>query len=174
MRVTNIWDLRVPVTIEFHGKKITIPYDGMVYFLPDELRGHNFKGLLKVIPDNVPLTKHSPKLFNIKQNEKGQMYVAKENKEPLVAFPNDMYKPNEEKYPDYDTPQPVEFIPTYVKDKDDPDVLVDSTEVVTIKDRREEIEKGEKPLKNVKVNSKLREAKRKERQEKYHKNSIKI
>ena len=176
MRVKNIWDLRVPVIIEYQGKKITIPYDGMIYFLPDELRGHKFKGLLEVIPDDVPLTKHSPKLFNLKQNAKGQMYIAVDKPKPLEAFPNDIYRPELVVEPDYSmpvTPNTESFI-TYVKDIDDPTVLVDSLTVPTIAERRDEVEKGEKPLKKVRVDAKVREAKKKERREKYQKQSLKI
>lgn len=157
MRVINIWELKVPVIIEHGGKKYTIPADGMVYFIPDTLRGDNFKGLLKVVPDNVPLKKHYPKQFNIVQDPKtGKTMVAPpEVPKPREAFPECIYKePDFSEFADVEPPQNPDYFPTYVRDKDDPDSLVKKDP--TLQDKRKDMENGEKPLKGIRVDKKVR------------------
>ena len=157
MRVTNIWELKVPVTIEHGGKKYVIPHDGMVYFLPDTLRGDTFKGLLRVVPDNVPLKKHYPKQFNIVQDPKTgrQMVAPPKAPEPKEAFPEFIYKePDFSEFANCEPPQNPDYFPTYVRDKDDPDVLVQKE--LTLDEKREEVKSGDKPLKGIRVDKKVR------------------
>lgn len=164
MRVINITvNPRCSVILEYQGKKIEIKADGFIYFIPDFFKGSQFKGLLQEIPEHIPLKKHHPKMYETIKDPKTHVIIShvsvKDIKpEPLEAFPNDIYKPENEVFPDYDTPKNQDYFPTFIKDRDDPDVLVDSSEVMpTFTERMEELNNGEKPLKNIRVSKKLRD-----------------
>ena len=169
MRVINISELGAPIILQYEGQKITIPKDGMVYFIPDHFKGSKFGGMLREVPENVPLKKHYPKLINIQKNPvNGQMYVAPEERpKPVEAFPECIY--TEPDYSEFEgvevTPQNPEYFPSYRRDKDDPSLLVDVKDMPTITERRDEVKNEDKPLKKIKINNKVRQQARKDRRE---------
>ena len=174
MRVTNTSELNAPVILQYQGNKITIPKDGMIYFIPDFFRGKQFKGLLRVIPDDVPLCRDYYKANNVIKVNGVLTKQEPKPPEPIEAFPECIYK--EPDFSEFEgveiTPQNPEYFPSYIRDKDDPTVLIDVKDAPTITERREEMKNEEKPLKKIKISKKIRADKKKERHEKFYGSSV--
>ena len=170
MRVINIWEIKAPVILQYEGKKIVIPNDGMVYFIPDYFKGSKFSGMLREVPEGVPLKKFYPKQFNtVKDPKTGQIKVVPEEKPKAIeVFPECIYtEPDFSEFEGVEvTPQNPEYFPSYRRDKDDPSLLVDVKDMPTIAERREEVKNEDKPLKKIKINNKVREEARRARREK--------
>jgi hypothetical protein len=141
LKVLNVWDMNAPVIVDYHGEKYTIPHDGYIYFLPEELRDHDFKGLLKILPDNLPLKKHYPIIF------RGIMPPEKKKVDEFTK----RYEYVEPPAPDYDTPKDKTLVETFKKE------IPAEFKGFDVKEDEEVVDKNLRPLAGKKVNQKLRD-----------------